>query len=334
MRLRRARENHDAAEPGGDSFLDVVTNIVGIMIVLVMVTGVRVREFTAIRGSRDAAQAEVDAAASHELGAERDLAELDARIQAVRSSIALRRQERLQLLAAAEEARAELIRSTSALNAAQRAELEAAAERERLSAEIARLQTLAAAAEESRDEVVEVSSLPTPVSQEVNGRELHFHLHGGRIAFVPIEELVQQFKQQAGDQARRRTSAVEILDEIGPIEGFRMRYRLVRSDVMSAFGGKAGSVVQLVKWEVEPERPAIGEPLDVALQSGSAFRRRLDQASPESAVATIWVYPDSFAEFRRLKQALYELGYSTAARPLPEGVLIAGSPEGTRSAAQ
>ena len=78
----------------------------------------------------------------------------------------------------------------------------------------------------------------------------------------------------------------------------------------------------------------LGEPVATALSDRSDFRSRLAAVSPQSVVATIWVYPDSFAEFRQLKQELYELGFSTAARPLPHGVLIAGSPEGSRSAAQ
>ena len=49
---------------------------------------------------------------------------------------------------------------------------------------------------------------------------------------------------------------------------------------------------------------------------------------------TAWVYADSFAEYRRLRKELYAAGYTVAARPLPEGELIGGSPRGTRSAAQ
>jgi hypothetical protein len=45
-------------------------------------------------------------------------------------------------------------------------------------------------------------------------------------------------------------------------------------------------------------------------------------------------YPESFGDFRTLKKALFDLGYTTAARPLPPGILIGGSPNGSRSAAQ
>ena len=46
------------------------------------------------------------------------------------------------------------------------------------------------------------------------------------------------------------------------------------------------------------------------------------------------IYPDSFAEFRRLQKFGHEHGFMVAGRPLPEGVPIMGSPNGTKSSAQ
>ena len=74
--------------------------------------------------------------------------------------------------------------------------------------------------------------------------------------------------------------------------------------------------------------------VEQALADGSQFRRVLSGFRPSKTTITIWTYPDSFAEFRRLKQQLYQLGFPTAARPLPDGVPIGGSPHGTKSAAE
>ena len=41
--MNRAHKQH-AAEPGQDSFLDIVANLVGILIILVMVVGVRAKD--------------------------------------------------------------------------------------------------------------------------------------------------------------------------------------------------------------------------------------------------------------------------------------------------
>jgi hypothetical protein len=52
-----------------------------------------------------------------------------------------------------------------------------------------------------------------------------------------------------------------------------------------------------------------------------------------TATLRIWTYPDSFAEYGKLKEELHRLGYATAGRPLPKGVLIGGSDHGTKSSA-
>ena len=64
------------------------------------------------------------------------------------------------------------------------------------------------------------------------------------------------------------------------------------------------------------------------------MRDVLQANRPQSTTITIWVYPDSFGYFHDLKHVLYDEGYLTAARPMPDGQAIGGSPRGTRSAAQ
>jgi hypothetical protein len=56
--------------------------------------------------------------------------------------------------------------------------------------------------------------------------------------------------------------------------------------------------------------------------------------SPNRYTITIWTYPDSFDEFRKLKKILYQQGYAVAGRPLPEGMPIGASPSGSKSSAQ
>jgi len=71
-----------------------------------------------------------------------------------------------------------------------------------------------------------------------------------------------------------------------------------------------------------------------ALGPASEFRGRIANCRPQNTTVTIWVYPDSFDDFRALKAELFRLGYLTAARPMPMGEPIAGSPSGHRSAAE
>jgi hypothetical protein len=95
-----------------------------------------------------------------------------------------------------------------------------------------------------------------------------------------------------------------------------------------------GSFVQLTRWELLPERLEIGEPLEQALRTNSDLMHFLKGYRPQSTTITVWTYPDSFGEFRKLRLNLYSLGFGIAGRPLPEGIRIGGSPSGTKSVAQ
>ena len=72
----------------------------------------------------------------------------------------------------------------------------------------------------------------------------------------------------------------------------------------------------------------------LALEQGSDFRQALAKILPGRTTITIWVYPDGFEAFRQIRKELYRLNYVIAARPLPPGKPISGSPEGSKSAAQ
>jgi hypothetical protein len=88
------------------------------------------------------------------------------------------------------------------------------------------------------------------------------------------------------------------------------------------------------EWQLVPVGMAMGEAPDKALSANSQFRWALGSHSPKETTVTLWTYPDSFAQYEQLKEELHRLGYATAARPLPVGVLIGGSDHGTKSSAQ
>jgi len=186
-------------------------------------------------------------------------------------------------------------------------------------------------------ETVVLQNYPTALSRTVHGEELHFQVRDGRIAYVPLQELVDRLP---GELQRVRSAMLrsrEYTDTVGPIGGFRMRYTFRRHDAgrpASMQGAVAGSVVRLELAEFLPTSSRIGEPIELALEPDSAFRQRLAKAHPGRATVTLWVYPDSFEPFRSLRELLHQQEFSVAARPLPEGVPISGSPDGTKSAAE
>jgi hypothetical protein len=129
----------------------------------------------------------------------------------------------------------------------------------------------------------------------------------------------------------------EFTDTLGPIDGFRMRYTFRRYDTSPEDAmqtGQMGATIRLEVAEFLPVAPEMGEPIDVAIRPGSDFRDRLARQDPARTTLTLWVYPDSFEPFRQLRELLHEQGFAVAARPLPEGVPISGSPNGQKSAAE
>jgi hypothetical protein len=90
----------------------------------------------------------------------------------------------------------------------------------------------------------------------------------------------------------------------------------------------------LERFVLIPVRSDLGEPLETALQDGAEFRSLISQFDPNRTTVTVWVYPDSFDQFRQVKETLFRMGYLTAGRPMPEGQPIGGAPDGTRSASQ
>jgi hypothetical protein len=152
-----------------------------------------------------------------------------------------------------------------------------------------------------------------------------------------LEGLLKQFKAHAEQNVWRLREQNSLVSTIGPIDGFRLRYRLAKQQFAARSQSgieQHGEVVRLVRWDLLPVADQLGEPVEHALAATADLKRRLQQSSPEATTVTVWTYPESFGDFRKLKQALFELGYTTAARPLPDGVLIGGSPHGSKSAAQ
>ena len=325
---------------GHDSFLDIVANIVGILVILVMVTGVRAKNW-------GKSPEPPKAIAVTEVALEKDQAtegalrgevrSLLARQQRLAVEAAMQSQVRMQLATATAAVEAEIQSRRGRLDAESQEELhlrqelaDARTQRDRLHRE---LQTASQTGAAPR----QIESYPTPLSKPVDGRELHFYLKQGRIALVPLDRLVEAVRDDARRKMRQLRDVPELTDTVGPEGGFRLRYTIVRrrmSEELHVATGAGGDYIEMERWTLVPEPGELGEPVDAALAGGSRFRQVLASVPPATTTVTIWTYDDSFPEYRRIKKALYQLGFATAGRPLPDGVPIGGSPQGTKSAAQ
>jgi hypothetical protein len=174
------------------------------------------------------------------------------------------------------------------------------------------------------------------MAKTVFGREIHLRLAAGRLGYVPWDELVEQLKEEAPQQVWKLKDAPRITETLGPVRGFRMHYTLARGQQVNPtrHGVAVRNQIELDRFVLVPVSKDLGEPLDEALRDSSEFRTILAQFDPDRTTVTVWVYPDSFDDFRRLKAFLFRQGYLAAGRPMPEGQPIGGSPRGSRSAAQ
>lgn len=326
-----------------DSFLDIVANIVGILIILVVLVGVRAKHAPLTASIPGPAPVEEKAESGEPDGIEWKLREetLDINRQGLQlaEEAIVRDQQRNQLAMMVAAAERNLEDERNRLEGTARAEYDLernlAQEQARLSDAIRA--SLLAQQDQSAARPVDLEHRPTPISHTVHGREIHLLLDEGRVVVVPFEKLVEQFKQEFERKAYRLQQQSELTDKMGPLDGFRLRYTIERIDITGdeyMQTGRTGSVIRLRRIEFLPENKRLGETVDEALADGSLLRETLALYRPDRDTVTIWAYPDGFGDCQRLKKLLYRLGYSVAARPLPYGVPISASPDGSRSAAQ
>lgn len=367
---------------GSDSFLDVVANIVGILIILIVIAGVRISKSppqawtNATPGLGLPAEltspapetpliseatvpepliAEVIPESEPDIAAE-PLPELVAppslvtRAQELEAEIAAITQESKKLgdsLAASNRQQSDIdlrLQTARGLLEDRKTEMSAAEARgaqQKLDLELtrqaaARLLAQVTELEKKSPPVEKLEHRITPVSRTVTGRELHFRLDKNRVAEVPIDALVERLKEHID---RRKDWIVKNRQHkgmVGPIGGFNLEY-IIGVDMVTGLeelrSGMGGYRMTMRYWEIHPEDTLRGEPEDVALSQGSRFYQALVSAGQDTTL-TFWVYPDSYQLYRKLQAFAHEQGFPIAARPLPHGVAISGSPNGTKSASQ
>lgn len=368
---RRAR--NDEIELGSDSFLDIIANIVGILIILIVIAGVKVSRQpitpqsppdtvtqVAVEPVRLVPETEpapesvevepifpLPPAPSRFVEATQDpkkpRAVFDGSFKKQEAS--LRRFAERQRMLSAELVRLATVRRQSSAtvdkkidsNTMAQAELASLRKRigdKRSAASLLRRQL--AQAEQQQVDVHQIEHKVTPVGRDVSGSEVHFRVARGKVSYVPVDELVAELKGDASRKQSQLMTSASYRGVVGPIKGYRMSYEIVRKhrsigDELRFGAGLFRVVVN--EWEVEPTPSLEEETLQQALRAGSLFDRRLMTLERDANV-TFWVYPDAFDEFRALQAQVHREGLTVAGRPLPFGVPIAGSPNGTKSSGQ
>ncbi|WP_092054070.1 hypothetical protein [Planctomicrobium piriforme] len=355
-----SRKHQDDQEFGSDSFLDVLANLVGILIILIVVVGVKVAKMPPSEWKMDApAAASAPPSPPKELPpvpAFGPLPEIRPTEEMLRQAELLKRnyeqmQAQLQTLQTDEQRLASMRKDHEVELASLRQQMTAKVELLRdektqvstLEMDVAHLRnqvtTLQQQAENTKPDEAPVEKLThqlPPIGRVVTGDEVHFRLQNNRVSHVPVMDLAKEVQQ---DIHRRKDVLLNRSFYQGttrPVDGYLMEYVLQRqgmslNDEMRY--GRGVIRIGVSGWVIKPVGPVMAEVSEEALQPGSGFLTALNRHGP-TATVTFWVYPDSFDIHHKLKEYTHEAGFWVASRPLPTGVPIAGSPQGSRSVAQ
>ncbi len=356
MRPNRFQTEDDSAQ---DSFLDVIANVVGVLIILVMLVGVRAsHRFLAADAGPTAKPSTVELADFQDSNAIQDIAayrqELDAAKQLAISSQSAIQKMAVQVIRISHEAKErDQQRNELALHRAaiedhieeRRESLDSVRQREfdvqrqllesQIKLDELTREQLALSSAPQRTE--EIECVPTPLAKTVEDAAIHLRIKDGLVSIVPLEELLGQIEYRVEDILRRLQSRNEVVETIGPVDGYRLRFTVLKRN-SGAIGGPLVGQRQKVVFEqnaqILPTSVDIGQNVEQALMPGAALYEHLLAKQRQHPPVVVWLYTDSFEQFRPLKRKLWEMGFSLATRPMRPGTHIGASPNGTKSAAQ
>jgi len=337
-----------------DSFLDLVANVIGIIIRLILVAWVGARAYQAALEKAAQKEPAQTAAEGKPLPADPLQRELDKARQELEQARA-DMLEKLKTLDNVAEEKNKVRRELEQVSLAK-----AGLERDRLALEEAArnktpikadftMSELRQRSQEIIKQIQAVEKLPTlnktlryhtPVSKPVHTDELMFECRRGRVTYIDLPAFMAEIQRNLQDMGQQLRSQWQVSAVAGPVGAFRLHYMVERQrDLLnSVIGGSfptgSGYSYGVSEWVVEPVKEIRGEPLPNALAPGSEFRRIIEAGVPQQTVVTFWVYADSFGIFRELRDFLYERGLEVAGRPMPDDAVIAANRHGTKSRGQ
>ncbi len=333
MRNRYGRDNPAVSS---DSLLDVLSNLVGVLIVLIVLVGLRIKATPAavflpmVRDEQQRKRLELRA----------QFTELQERKNRRDAQLGQISNELCQASEAAASYRARLAELQDRLPELDQYLQTIAVSLKQKDKQLAELQGRYAVLARSVDELSKERpparpfAIRFPLSKPVNGRELHLELLDRRVAFIDLEALLCEAARVARGMTEELRWRSRLTAQTMPVGPFALEFTLLKEQPPfseEALYGPGSFRARLVQWQIVPMQPLRGEPVSEAIEAGSRLEQVLHSHPPQRYTVTVWTYPDSFSAFRLLRDHLYERGYSVAARPLPFGIPIAGSIFGTRS---
>ncbi|NOY29971.1 MAG: hypothetical protein GXP28_07265, partial [Planctomycetes bacterium] len=251
MRPDRTQEDEDSTD---DSFLDVIANVVGVLIILVMLVGVRASHSAIVAKSEPPADIqkvknsastvdiaplrdELDEAHRQAVASQREIQKMTVRVVTIGQESAVHDRRRVELAMHRSIIEEDLQQRRSKLDSHRQQEFDV--QRELVEAQIQLDEmtkehlTLATA----RPTVEEVECVPTPLAKTIEEEAIHLRLHKGLVSIVPLEELLAEVQTHVEDFRRRLQSRDEVVETFGPLGGYRLRFTITKRTAAGSIGG-------------------------------------------------------------------------------------------------
>ena len=331
------RRSEDAAI-GEDAFLDTIANLVGILIILVVIVGSRSYATAKAIVDQELKKKvdELESPAAKTKNLDQDIQRQSEALHNYDLEVAFRDSERMAIMDRVTIAERLIEEELKDIDETARERIETEQEMSELQKQLANLLQQQGEVQSVEQTTAVLQHLPTPMAKTVFGRELHVMMRGGRAAVIPWERLIDNLKSEARRSAERNSQKDRFVNQLGPIDGFLMIYGLKSQSGILSNGSSArlARTIELEKFELEPTGEVVHESVVETLGTGGRLRLELASCAVQHTTVTVWVYPDSFNEFRTLKERLFAEGFLCAARPLPFNVRVGASPRGSASTAQ
>ena len=345
---------HIEEDSGQDSFLDVVANIVGVLIILVMVVGLQASYGSSVPESKTSVVTEevlIQPSNPDTSLARDELKLLSRKVENVRKRL---QEETVKLVSVRQESKAfdqqritlakhqqiieeDLSRRRKALDTERQREYDVQQQLFELQLDLEKM-TQEQLTLLSENETRDVECVPTPLARTIDGPALHLRLRHGLVSIVPFQKLEEEVQLQLENIRRRLQGRDGVQETFGPIDGYRLKFLVAKQQGTGAITGRIvgnierTSVEFLMKYIPVSER--MGQNIEQALIPGSTLHTKLEKNRRQRYPVVVWLYNDSFDEFRILKRELWEMGFAVAIRPLEPGMHIMASSRGSKASAQ
>lgn len=316
----RPQEEQDDT-PGGDSFLDIVANIVGILVLLVVVVGVRAGRQVIMPppvAIEDTSEMEEETnQILRKLRVEQQEITKMAKQAALSSKEAmLRNAAREDLALYIKKLEQEIEQERSQLTESDRRSYEIGNKlaQARFKLEELTRKQIALTSNTDSDEAEPIYFDPTPIIRERVTEEIMIRLKGDQVVYLPMDELREALSRDIANIRNTISSeaGAEVMIErrVGPVDGFSLRTLFGTKRVTSKQG--VMQQTQLVVARLEEQGVLRAETIDSLGDPASRVNAKLASIDPKETVVTLVVYPDSYDSLPKFEQTLRERGYRVA----------------------